>query len=634
MSNNNGASNNLIAFLSQIWGGISFVIGVVTCLLGWIQVAQGDLGLFTLILLGVGISALFLACVYYVWFWKPESEDRSRAILIPDSRERVSAQQKKERRRKKARLRLLARLGLFIIPILTVVGIAGWQYYMSLPTQDFIILVANFEASESQDELVTPVIFQSLEREMTDYGDDVKVEKLGKPLTSIKAAKQEGTLQKAAIVIWGEYQRLDKIVPISVNFEILKPTSEFPQLGESVQGKYQPFAIAELNSFELQTRLSQEMTYLSLFTLGMYRYLDQDWSKASEWFNKALAALESTEEPVTALGQEVVYLYLGLSSGLQKDYKNAINYFDQAIEFKPEYSDAFNNRGTVYYDCCKHYDRAFSDFTQAIKINPQYAQPYYNRGIVYTDLKQYEKAIANYTKAIKINSQYASAYLNRGNIYHDFLKQYEKALDDYERVLEIEPNSADAYNNRGIVYTDLKQYEKALADYNKAIEIEPNFAEAYNSCGATYYDLKQYDRALSNFTKAIDLNPNLAEAYRNRGIVYFKTVQNGKAIADLTKAINLNPRDTMAYISRGGAYQKLKRYDEAIADFTEVIDIDSQNADAHLMRGIVYAFSGDFLQGRQDLERAATLFKQQDKPQWYDTAQQTLKNLSQLEAQQ
>ena len=60
MSDNSVTANNLGKFLKQIWGGISFVIGVVTSLLGLIQVAKGNLGLFTLILLSVGILALFL----------------------------------------------------------------------------------------------------------------------------------------------------------------------------------------------------------------------------------------------------------------------------------------------------------------------------------------------------------------------------------------------------------------------------------------------------------------------------------------------------------------------------------------------------------------------------------------------
>ena len=273
MSNNHNANSNVGGFLHKIWGGISFVIGVVTSLLGWIKIAQGDLGLFTIILLAVGISALFLASIYYVWLWKPESEDRSPEIWIPDSDKKIKTLQVKQRRRKK--VRLLARLGLFIIPILTVAGIAGRVYYISLPTQDFIILLAKFDGPKSQEYCVTKTIFENLENATEEYSD-VKITELEKSINNSDYAKKVGKQQKAAIVIWGWYGMTKKIVPISVNFEILKSLPELPQLRAEARGKVLSLEIAQLESFKLQTRLSQEMAYLSLFTLGIYRHLEAD----------------------------------------------------------------------------------------------------------------------------------------------------------------------------------------------------------------------------------------------------------------------------------------------------------------------------------------------------------------------
>ena len=77
MSDNKSATSDILAFLKPIWGGISFILGLITALLGFIKLAKGDLGLFTLTLLVVGILALWLTCVYYVWFWKPERDDPS-----------------------------------------------------------------------------------------------------------------------------------------------------------------------------------------------------------------------------------------------------------------------------------------------------------------------------------------------------------------------------------------------------------------------------------------------------------------------------------------------------------------------------------------------------------------------------
>ena len=260
MSNNNDATSNLRAFLKQIWGGIGFVMGVVTSLLGLIKLARGDLGLFTLTLLVVGILALWLTCIYYVWFWKPEKDDSSsqspqflrrflrRFQVTPSPEEQVQAQQIKEQRRKT--VRLLARLGLFVIPILTVVGVAIYQYYISLPPKDFIILVAKFDGPKPQEYRVTETIVENLENATEQYSH-VKIKALDKSFEDTDTAK--------------EGRKTKKVVPISVNFEILQPTPKFPELEPEAKGKFQAPAVAQLESFKLQTRLSQEMAYLSLF---------------------------------------------------------------------------------------------------------------------------------------------------------------------------------------------------------------------------------------------------------------------------------------------------------------------------------------------------------------------------------
>ncbi|MGK7949257.1 MAG: tetratricopeptide repeat protein, partial [Xenococcaceae cyanobacterium] len=423
MSNSNDDNRNLGAFLKEIWGGTSLIIAIVTSLLGFIQLARGDLGLFTLTLLGVAIFALWLTCLYYARFWKPEKDDPSpqspkfwhrflpRFQGKPSPEQPVQAQQVKERRRKK--IRRLAKLGLFVIPLLIVTGFAGWQYYQSLPSKDFIILVAKFDGP--QDYLVTDAIIKNLEIATEEYSH-VKIEPLEKSLNNSDRAKKEGKLQKAAIVIWGKYRKTKEVVPISVNFEILEPHPQFPKLGPVAKGKFQTPAVAQLESFELQTRLSQEMAYLSLFTLGMYRYLEEDWDKASERFDKALGALEWAEEPVTALSQEVVYFYLGNSYYYQGNYQQAISDYDRAIEIDPQLADAYNNRGNAH-SYQGNYQQAISDYDRAIEIDPQLAQAYYNRGIAHSYQGNYQQAISDYNKAIEINPQYADAYNNRGNAH-------------------------------------------------------------------------------------------------------------------------------------------------------------------------------------------------------------------------
>jgi tetratricopeptide (TPR) repeat protein len=68
--------------------------------------------------------------------------------------------------------------------------------------------------------------------------------------------------------------------------------------------------------------------------------------------------------------------------------------------------------------------KAIEDYTSAINLKPNFAYAYNNRGNAYLDLGDAKKAIADYNRAIAIDPKYALAYKNRGDAY---LKLGEKA---------------------------------------------------------------------------------------------------------------------------------------------------------------------------------------------------------------
>ncbi|MEO1672086.1 MAG: hypothetical protein AAFR77_15105, partial [Cyanobacteria bacterium J06631_2] len=269
-------SNGFFGLIEENWKKVLLIGGITAGVVQVIPKVQENLQLYIFAFLGVVGIISFGACIYYAFFWQPKVKDRgTSSIIIPGVNNPVRRSQKQRGKQGKI-VRWLARLGLLLIPLVFGSGFWWYQYQVQLPPTDFKILVADFESSDSSNYDVTQQIFSNLQTEMRDYGDKVKVEKLGKPLESIQEAKQAGKKEKAAIVIWGNYRVMNEVVPIRVNFEILHESSDYFKLGKSVQGDTQKAQISELESFELQTSLSQEMTYLSLFTLGMYRYLDDD----------------------------------------------------------------------------------------------------------------------------------------------------------------------------------------------------------------------------------------------------------------------------------------------------------------------------------------------------------------------
>jgi Flp pilus assembly protein TadD len=118
----------------------------------------------------------------------------------------------------------------------------------------------------------------------------------------------------------------------------------------------------------------------------------------------------------------------------------------------------------------KNPKRAVQYLNQAINKKPDFAEAYNNRGNAYRDLNQPQKAVADYNKAIRLKSDYAQAYNNRGNVYYD-LKKYQLAINDYNKSLSLNPSYKFAYLNRGLAYYQLKRRGLACKDLQKACQL-------------------------------------------------------------------------------------------------------------------------------------------------------------------
>ena len=64
-----------------------------------------------------------------------------------------------------------------------------------------------------------------------------------------------------------------------------------------------------------------------------------------------------------------------------EDPEDALAAYAEAIRLKPEYAEAYNNRGAVKDELGRH-DDALADYAEAIRLKPDHASPYYNLGIV------------------------------------------------------------------------------------------------------------------------------------------------------------------------------------------------------------------------------------------------------------
>jgi tetratricopeptide (TPR) repeat protein len=638
MSGHDNANSSLGTFLKNFSAPILTAISFISSVYGFVKLfADKDSGLITLIALGVGILLALSICLYYALFWKPEQQDKGRSLFTPSLLdEQEKAQAKKERQRKQ--VRRLAVAGLILIPIFCGSGIASWKYTQSLPPKDITVLVAEFDGSDSKNFGVTETVINQL-CQATEKYSDVKIQALNKSITEqegSEVARTEGEKRKATIVIWGWYRNTGAVVPLSVHFEVLRPPKALPELGQTAKGQLQQAALADLKSFMLQPRLSNEMSYLSLFTLGMTRYAAADWDGAIDRFSSALS---QHVERTTALDQSLVYFQRGSVYLRKGAYDLALTDLAQAIKLQPKLTGAYATRMLIYLNK-GDYKRALADVNQAIKLQPDFALAHNNRGIVYVNVGDYDQAIADFSQALKLMPAKADSastlrsegrqlgtflggdrevpivnfffselsdyflYINRGTAYLS-KQDYDHALADFSQAIKTEPNRAAAYFNRAAIFTSKENYDLAIADCNQVIKLQPDFALAYVKRGANYYAKKDYGLAIANFNQAIKIQPD-SDTYMIRGDFYYEKGDYDLAITDYSQSLKFKP-NLSAYIQRGNSYNQKGDYDRATTDYNHALKLKPDDARIYNDRGIVYKNKGDYDRAMADYDQAIKL---------------------------
>jgi tetratricopeptide (TPR) repeat protein len=99
----------------------------------------------------------------------------------------------------------------------------------------------------------------------------------------------------------------------------------------------------------------------------------------------------------------------------------------------------FVNRGIIRLRRT-NYDQAISDFNIALRYKPEFAEAYVNRGAANIGIHRFTESVADINRALSLGVQRPEkAYYNRGLAYEG-LDDVGAAYRDYQRALEIAPS--------------------------------------------------------------------------------------------------------------------------------------------------------------------------------------------------
>jgi tetratricopeptide (TPR) repeat protein len=185
------------------------------------------------------------------------------------------------------------------------------------------------------------------------------------------------------------------------------------------------------------------------------------------------------------------------------DPDEKIRFYSEAIRLKPDFSEAYNNRGYAL-QAKGDFDGALVDYAEALRLKPDYALAYYNRGIARKAKGDFDGALVDYAEAIRLKPDYDKAYNNRG-LAREAKGDFDGALVDYAEAIRLKPDYAEPYNNRGVARFAKGDFDGALVDYAEALRLKPDYAEAYFNRGLIFRDMDQNAPAVADFQRYLAL---------------------------------------------------------------------------------------------------------------------------------
>ncbi|RPD91636.1 tetratricopeptide repeat protein [Aureibaculum marinum] len=173
------------------------------------------------------------------------------------------------------------------------------------------------------------------------------------------------------------------------------------------------------------------------------------------------------------------------------EYKKAIEYYNKAIEQKPEFRPALLNRGADK-SALKDHIGAIKDYEKIIAFDSDNTLALMNIGNGYKRLNQYEKSIDYYSKALETKGA-----INFENIRLEFNK-WDTDSDYFVDKQEIK-------YERGISYALNKQYELAILDLEEVLKYNFEIANTSIWLGESYLYLSDTLNAKKHLTVAENL---------------------------------------------------------------------------------------------------------------------------------
>jgi len=196
---------------------------------------------------------------------------------------------------------------------------------------------------------------------------------------------------------------------------------------------------------------------------------------------------------------------LGICYRQLRQADEAIQHYDAAIQFNPNYFDAYFAKGNVYKDLKNDPNNAIEAYQRAGEISEQVGQPkadaFFNLGVALFEQQRYDDALAAFGKVAQYDPANERAFVTMGRIYQE-KGDYENALINFSVAAQKKPAWFEPYYFQAAVLNRLGQYDGAINQADQALQRMPNHGGALYEKGFALKSLERWDEATAVLQQA------------------------------------------------------------------------------------------------------------------------------------
>ena len=215
------------------------------------------------------------------------------------------------------------------------------------------------------------------------------------------------------------------------------------------------------------------------------------------------------------------------------------------------------------------FKEAIQYFQQAIQIDPNYAEAYAALARAYHWLgslghdEYFPLSKAAATKALQLDDSLADAHTALAFVGFVYDWNWALAEKEFRRAIELNPNYFEAYSGYALYLQARGRLEEAIRESQKALELAPFELTTQLNLGAIYECDRQYDRALEALRNVAELSPQDPFSRATMAEVYVRKNQPQLAQEQARTSIQLSNNDDAYVASAVWVFAATGKKDEA-----------------------------------------------------------------------